>query len=101
MAKGVFYVIPEYPEVKHVPYDMKDAAVKKHGGEDSHYVVGQQIMPRNDGSDKLPWHETVVGVKRCPCGGMEDYVLPHENNDIYKDQTHCYNGKGACWDIVF
>jgi len=92
VPQPVLDVVPEDPQVEHVPDNVKKTSVKEHGGEDRHYVVGKKVVSDGHGSDELSGHEAVVRVEHCVCRGMEQEVLPNENNDIYKDQTRCYNG---------
>jgi hypothetical protein len=35
MAKGIFDVVTEDPKIKHIPEEMKKAAMEKHGGKKS------------------------------------------------------------------
>jgi len=93
-------VVAEDPQVQHVADNMEEAAMKEHGREDRHDVVGEEVVPCCQGSDELPGHETVIGVEHRTRRCVKRQMLPQENNDIYKDKAHCYNGKGAGWDIV-
>ncbi len=51
MSESVFYVVAEDPEIEHIAPEMKETAVKEHGGEDGDngmnrlgLLEGQQVM---------------------------------------------------------
>jgi hypothetical protein len=94
MTHSVFHIIPENPEIKHVPDEMHPAAMEEHGR--------KNVFPAKEGvKEKFRRDQRPGGNERFqgPRGGLMDLQIEHPK--VNEDEKNINKGKCSTLYIVF
>lgn len=100
MAEGIFYVISENPEVKHIPEQVKKTTVEEHRGKKSQRKWNGRNCLNNLSTDDLVWDGPPLKNEALTCGKIQSDLMV-KNKPVGQDNSDGNEGERRNGVIVF